>query len=235
MPKSGAEEEKHATTLHPSLSLSVSYLNADRRAYISRDVQIACRKTRNPTPTINQTQPNGSPRYNMPAISEEGLGPVERGRIRYLAKNYTGALEAFTQAVKQSTGNLLCTALDYRAATHEKLENLQPALKDAKSMIDLKPDGAKGYLRCAKVLQLKGEKELALKIYERGLKKVAIGTDDARTKLQKEYTKLRKALDPGRSRDPLEYLPLEMAEIVIEHLDVRDRVYDSSFVIRSPL
>ena len=38
-----------------------------------------------------------------------------------------------------------------------------------------------GYLRCAKVLQLKGEKELALKIYERGLKKVKIGMDKDRT------------------------------------------------------
>jgi hypothetical protein len=30
-------------------------------------------------------------------------------------------------------------------------------------------------------LQLKGEKDLALKIYERGLRKVKIGTDDDRT------------------------------------------------------
>jgi hypothetical protein len=64
-------------------------------------------------------------------------------------------------------------------------------------MIDLKPELAKvfllalghcqnahqfqGYLRCAKVLQLKGENELALKIYERGLNKVKIGTDNDRT------------------------------------------------------
>jgi tetratricopeptide (TPR) repeat protein len=68
-----------------------------------------------------------------------------------------------------------------RAATYEKLEQLQNALRDAKAMIDLKPEMAKGYLRCAKVLQLKGEKELALKIYERGLAKVKIGTDDNRT------------------------------------------------------
>jgi len=41
-------------------------------------------------------------------------------------------------------------------------------------------DAKQGYLRCAKVLQLMGKRELALKIYERGLTKVKIGTDDNR-------------------------------------------------------
>ena len=91
----------------------------------------------------------------------------------------------------------MLTALDHRAATYEKLDKLQAALRDSKQMIDLKPELAKvlpsethhytyansrqGYLRCAKVLQLKGEKDLALKIYERGLNKVKIGTDGERT------------------------------------------------------
>jgi F-box/TPR repeat protein Pof3 len=99
--------------------------------------------------------------------------------------------------VEISTGNLLLTALDHCAATYEKLGKLQAALRDSKQMIDLKPELAKvsipesnvglhadafqGYLRCAKVLQLKGEHELALKIYERGLNKVKIGTDHDRT------------------------------------------------------
>lgn len=39
---------------------------------------------------------------------------------------------------------------------------------------------SQGYLRCGKILQLKGQNELALKIYERGLLKVKIGTDDKR-------------------------------------------------------
>jgi F-box/TPR repeat protein Pof3 len=39
----------------------------------------------------------------------------------------------------------------------------------------------KGYLRCGKVLQVKGEKDLAMKLYERGLRKVKIGTDNDRT------------------------------------------------------
>jgi F-box/TPR repeat protein Pof3 len=41
------------------------------------------------------------------------------------------------------------------------------------------------------------------------------------------FNRLRYALDPGKTRDPLEYLPLEMAEIVIKHLNMRDRMYVS--------
>ena len=31
------------------------------------------------------------------SISEQGIGPLERGRGRYQRKDYSGALEAFTQ------------------------------------------------------------------------------------------------------------------------------------------
>jgi F-box/TPR repeat protein Pof3 len=47
------------------------------------------------------------------------------------------------QGIKISTGHILLTALDHRAATFEKLNELQPALKDAKEMIELKPGLAK--------------------------------------------------------------------------------------------
>ena len=47
------------------------------------------------------------------------------------------------QAISCSTGHLLITALDARAAAYEKVEQLQPALRDAKRIIDLKPELAK--------------------------------------------------------------------------------------------
>ncbi|KAB8290264.1 hypothetical protein EYC80_011130 [Monilinia laxa] len=126
---------------------------------------------------------------------EEGMGPLEKGRHRYQKKNYQGALLAFTEAIKLSTDNLLLTALDHRAATFEKLDLLQSALRDAKEMLELKPELSKGYLRCGKVLQLKGEHKLALKIYERGLGKVKVGTDKDRVGLFECQKKLsQKAL-----------------------------------------
>jgi hypothetical protein len=42
-----------------------------------------------------------------------------------------------------SSGHMLLTALDHRAAAQEKLQQFQPALLDAKRMIDLKPELAK--------------------------------------------------------------------------------------------
>jgi F-box/TPR repeat protein Pof3 len=92
-------------------------------------------------------------------------------------------------------------------------------------------------------LQLKGEKDVALKIYERGLRKVKIGKDDDRTvreanllspdmltpdnkqTLQLQFNKLRQSLDPGKCLDPFTYLPIELAELVMQNLQVRDRVY----------
>lgn len=42
-----------------------------------------------------------------------------------------------------STGHMLLKALDHRAAAHEKLLQFQPALQDAKRMIELKPELSK--------------------------------------------------------------------------------------------
>ncbi|ESZ92258.1 hypothetical protein SBOR_7347 [Sclerotinia borealis F-4128] len=157
---------------------------------------------------------------------EEGMGPSEKGRHRYQKKNYQGAVVAFTEAMRISTDHLLLTALDHRAATFEKLGQLQSALKDAKEMLELKPELSKGYLRCGKVLQLKGEHELALKIYERGLGKVKVGTntDKDRVTLQSMFNKLQKSQAPRKTRDPLSYLPLELAEMIAKHLSVRERM-----------
>ncbi|KAF4633666.1 hypothetical protein G7Y89_g4458 [Cudoniella acicularis] len=156
--------------------------------------------------------------------NDEGAAPLERGRRRYQEKDFTKAISFFTEAVNMSTGHLLLTALDHRAAAYEKLKQYQPALKDAKRMLELKPECSKGYLRCGKILQFKGESALAMKIYERGLRKVKIGTDNDRTLLQSIFNKMRLAQDPGKSLDPLEYLPLELAEMICQNLTMRDRV-----------
>jgi hypothetical protein len=50
-----------------------------------------------------------------------------------------------SQAMEVSSGSLLLTALDHRAASYEKLDKLQAALRDSKEMIELNPDLAKVY------------------------------------------------------------------------------------------
>ncbi|KAE9375308.1 hypothetical protein N431DRAFT_542865 [Stipitochalara longipes BDJ] len=163
-------------------------------------------------------------RMGKPKAVEDGMDSMGKGRHRYAKGDYAGALEAFTEAVQYSSQHLLLNALDARAATYEKLGDLQPALRDAKKMIDEMPKLSKGYLRCGKVLRLLQKPELALRIYDRGLTKVKIGADDDRIKLQSVYNQLRIAQTPGKSRDPLEYLPLELAEMVCLNLSMRDRV-----------
>ncbi len=51
------------------------------------------------------------------------------------------------KAVNASTEHLLLSALDHRAATCEKLEQLQLALRDARRMIDLKPNLSKVFVQ----------------------------------------------------------------------------------------
>lgn len=85
-----------------------------------------------------------------------------------------------TQAVKVSTGHILVTALDHRAATYEKMREYKKALKDAKAMIEEQPACAKGYLRSGKILELWKKSEVALQLYELGLKRVKVGQDEKR-------------------------------------------------------
>ncbi|KAH7350943.1 hypothetical protein BKA65DRAFT_549929 [Rhexocercosporidium sp. MPI-PUGE-AT-0058] len=156
---------------------------------------------------------------------EEGMSPMERGRFRYKQKDYNGALKAFSEAVASSTDHMLLTALDSRAATYEKLEFYLSALRDGKAMIEMKPKLSKGYLRTGKILQLQGKEKLALQIYARGLGKVPPnGTDKERQHLVRFYEKLRQVLKPGKSKDFIERLPLELALMVCQHLPIRDRV-----------
>ncbi|PBP18355.1 F-box domain protein [Diplocarpon rosae] len=161
---------------------------------------------------------------SRPSDGEEGMGPLQKGRLRYQQQDFHGAVKAFTEAVDMSSDHLLMTALDARAAAYEKLQQLLPALRDAKRMLELKPKQSKGYLRAGKILQLQGKQELALQIYERGLAKVPSGSDKDRQHLASFHEKLRQMLKPGKSRDFLERLPPELALMVWNFLPIRDRV-----------
>ena len=47
---------------------------------------------------------------------------------------------------------------------------------------------------------------------------------DVSQMLQKMYRKLRESLGIGKIYDPLEFLPLELAQMICNHLSMRDRV-----------
>lgn len=59
--------------------------------------------------------------------------------------------------------------LDNRAASWEKLNNLNKALKDGKRMIKVDPFNMKGYIRCGKILQKLNKNQDALENYTKAI------------------------------------------------------------------
>ncbi|RKF57559.1 F-box/TPR repeat containing protein pof3 [Golovinomyces cichoracearum] len=109
---------------------------------------------------------------------------LERGFRRFSELNYALAKEAFTDVIEKTSCNeILLKAFDCRAACYEKLLDLSRALQDSKAMIRTKqslPTHPKGYLRAGKILYLQNQKDVALKIYKRGLDKVKVDADQER-------------------------------------------------------
>ncbi|KAI9791747.1 MAG: hypothetical protein M1816_003557 [Peltula sp. TS41687] len=136
------------------------------------------------------------------------------GQEHYRKRNYTAALEAFTAAIEQADKPPV-SLLDGRAATFGKLGNLSAALRDAKEMIRI--GRAEGYLRAGKVLQLMGKPDLALAIYERGLNKLPF-CHPSRNLLHGMCKKLRPVVKPATLLDPFLFLPVELAQMVVDHL-----------------
>jgi tetratricopeptide (TPR) repeat protein len=92
----------------------------------------------------------------------------EKGRDLYSRKLYRDALELFNKAAQ---GPPSASVLDNRAATHEKLGDLDAALQDAMSIIKLQKDLDRGYLRCGSVLHKMGKLDKALAVYDKGLER----------------------------------------------------------------
>jgi tetratricopeptide (TPR) repeat protein len=93
----------------------------------------------------------------------------EQARAAYKRKDYAKALELFNRAIGRSPSVQL---YDNRAACHERLEDLQAALKDSKRTIQLAREDPTGYVRAGKILVKMDRKSVALEIYELGLKNV---------------------------------------------------------------
>lgn len=95
----------------------------------------------------------------------------ELGRRYYKLKQYDKAVEVLTQGI-----DALPTVglYDHRAATHDKLNEFNAAVKDGREMIKLDKQEVKGYLRTASVLEKMGKPETALGIYKYGMKHVPV-------------------------------------------------------------
>lgn len=150
----------------------------------------------------------------------------ERGRQLFKAGNYEEALQQFNAAIDKHDEPPIISLLDNRAATFEKLGNHDSSLKDASLMLQLDRRDVRGYLRTGRVLQRSENvkrRELALKVYNRGLKSVSASHEHYKT-LQAAHCKLTRALAPKKSVDPFTMLPAEMVDMILGFLEFHQLV-----------
>jgi F-box/TPR repeat protein Pof3 len=96
----------------------------------------------------------------------------ELGRRYFKLKQYEEALDAFTKGINISPSLSL---YDHRAATYDRLEDYNSAVKDGREMIKQDKKDVKGYLRTASVLEKMDKLDVALGIYKYGMKNVPVG------------------------------------------------------------
>lgn len=102
----------------------------------------------------------------------------ELGRRYYKLKQYEKAIETLSEGIENAPTLGL---YDHRAATYDKLNAFNAAVKDGREMIKLNKKEVKGYLRTASVLEKMDKAETALGIYKYGMKNVPI--DDPNLKV----------------------------------------------------
>ncbi|KAI8933590.1 hypothetical protein NX059_009320 [Plenodomus lindquistii] len=144
----------------------------------------------------------------------------ELGRRYYKLKQYDKAIEVLSQGIGISPTLGL---YDHRAATYDKLNKFNAALKDAREMIRMNKEEVKGYLRTASVLEKMGKAEVALGIYKHGMKNVPVGDDNFKL-LQQLHNKLTCKLSPATAVDPFTVMPVELVEMILEYLSFRHMV-----------
>ncbi|KAI9835418.1 MAG: hypothetical protein M1819_002336 [Sarea resinae] len=144
------------------------------------------------------------------------------GQQYYRRKDYKEALKAFTVSLELAEDSQVLV-LDNRAATHEKLDDLTAALRDARRMIQLEKACINGYLRVGKILLNMEKPEVALNVYQYGLRNVP--SDDPHYELLRAMErKVASRLKPKNAKDPLSMLPLELAELIMKELDFKNIV-----------
>ncbi|KAG0172137.1 hypothetical protein DFQ28_004289 [Apophysomyces sp. BC1034] len=175
--------------------------------------------------------------------SKINCNPVNRDQTRVLGNDATwkhyfaDARKAFDEARHKDALILFSRALDFnpknitlldcRAATYEKLGDLQAALKDGSTIVALAPMASKGYLRVGKVLSMQNKVKPACAIYERALKKV--DPKDTRyymiTKL-KDVAERQATVDTyrRRARDFVSVLPYDIICCIFYYLSFERRI-----------
>lgn len=145
----------------------------------------------------------------------------------YKAGNYGSALKAVDAAFELAGRKpqlhepaSLLTLVELKAKIYEKTGNLKAAQKHAKDMIVTQRHDPRGYLRYGKLCILLGDLQSALRVYQQGIKRCS--DTQQLVEMQK---KIQKRIEASSTRrDPLQSLPLEVLQLVFQHLSFRQLV-----------
>lgn len=129
------------------------------------------------------------------------------------------------------------TLLDSRAACYIKLGDLRRAEKDARNIVRCEPYSTKGHIRLTKVLEMRGDLKGALEACSKGVKYLQFGkkkygiqyNQGVILQLQDSVKRLRDLISSSTaaavvkpvkppSMDPMEYLPLELIDLILKQL-----------------
>ncbi|KAI8991933.1 hypothetical protein BDF20DRAFT_909639 [Mycotypha africana] len=163
------------------------------------------------------------------AISSSSTEPWELvlndGKEAIKEKDFKRAVSLFTRALELKPNH--ATVLEYRAASYEKLDQLNLALQDATTMIRHDPTSARGYLRAGKILSLQKKHKSAVTIYKRGLKNISV--HDARYQQIKDMlAAAERILHPSPTHDPMRYLPYDIMSTIFSMLSFERRIQCTS-------
>ncbi|OAP64090.1 hypothetical protein AYL99_00062 [Fonsecaea erecta] len=122
----------------------------------------------------------------------------------------------------------LINILDHRVAVYLRMDRLDQALKDAKAMIRLDPEDARGYIRSGITERRKNNKLGAIRFFKHGLKKVP-SSDANHALLAKEMEEtaeqMRIEIVHSQARDPFNVLPFEIIEMILSLLSYRSNIH----------
>ncbi|SGZ57201.1 CIC11C00000003575 [Sungouiella intermedia] len=132
---------------------------------------------------------------------------LDRHELKAIRKHY--ALPSDPIPGEKLVHPQLATVLDLRAATYEKLGEFQKAMKDAHTIISIKPSDCRGYLRKGKLLLRETNTREAYQCFQQGRYYVKRAkeqlsvevSDRLLAKLEAEYQKLNAHLKIERERE----------------------------------
>ncbi|OAQ31558.1 RNI-like protein [Linnemannia elongata AG-77] len=151
---------------------------------------------------------------------------VQLARSAFSQKDFVAALQFLSRALTVAPKDI--NLLDSRAASYEKLGQLDKALEDAKAMIRIFPQNPKGYLRAGKTLRLQQNIRAATKLYVAGVERCTKGSKDYETleRMAAEMTVRLEELIKKETRvlDPMDRLPFELIMVIFDSLTFTQRV-----------